>query len=844
MADPLDISVLYKQIAGLPELTGAYIIPNGASSSRPSVLVATSERDQELDVKREWHTLYTAAKEPLSDGAYVAAAFPSSVEYVAYSLSPSRSRLCAVRKAAAKSGAPPPTFPPFVIDIIDGKGRLTHSVSTAASHGRMFTAGTIGSLSWRADELALVYVAEPTPPTTKGYYEANEKKQLEDSGGSNAAVSVKVVTSDDTRTENYRGRQFDWREEWGEQLAGVSSPRPFILTFDTATARIDAVDGIPDTHTVGSAQWTPDSRGLIVIGWPHNNRKLGIAAYNSRQSAMYYLPVPPRTPQTSADKDKSKERSRRKLNRLLLLTTDDHSPITPRVSGDGKTIVYTTTDKTWMHWAASKLRMIEWHKVEAAVTEEANTRMRNESSTDEMNNNNQQLTALLRDATRTVVDIVERPETVDAFVGLWPPLGTLPVLTWLHDHRHIALHSHWRCRDVLLIIDVPTGAITRLPPPHKYTVDCSLTLLDVHRHHLLLNVSDPITPSAVFMVNIDINGASLTSLAGIGSHQDTMSAVFERVTAPARCVDDRVQRLLDELTFAVIQIAPNDTAAATPSYDDLPFDAILLRPTNTAQLPTLALTPHGGPHASFATAFYFSSAYLAAAGFAILHTNYRGSTGYGQAMLASLPGKCGDQDVRDNIVAVKQIQAQQPQIVHPTKVCVFGGSHGGFLTTHLIGQHPDMFYAATTRNPVTNVAVMTALTDIPDWCYVECGLEYSDTKLPTADTYAALFAASPIAHLHRVRTPLLLLLGLSDRRVPPQQGLDYFRLLKAQGVTCRCLQYPDAQHGLSDKVSQEADVWINSLLWMLERYDVTREPDLRLPTLDTANPSNSSKDTQ
>ena len=158
-------------------------------------------------------------------------------------------------------------------------------------------------------------------------------------------------------------------------------------------------------------------------------------------------------------------------------------------------------------------------------------------------------------------------------------------------------------------------------------------------------------------------------------------------------------------------------------------------------------------------------------------------------------------------------------MVNTARVGVMGGSHGGFLTTHLIGQYPDRFYVASTRNPVCNLAVTSALSDIPDWAYVESGLPYQASRAPTADDYARMFAMSPIAHVAAVHTPLMLLLGTGDRRVPMQQAVDYYRLLRSRGsARVRCLVYGDAQHGLNDKVGQEGDVWVNTALWMLERW--------------------------
>ena len=48
-----------------------------------------------------------------------------------------------------------------------------------------------------------------------------------------------------------------------------------------------------------------------------------------------------------------------------------------------------------------------------------------------------------------------------------------------------------------------------------------------------------------------------------------------------------------------------------------------------------------------------------------------------------------------------------------------GGSHGGLLTGHLVGQHPGAFRAGVLRNPVMDVSLMVHVSDIPDWCYCE-----------------------------------------------------------------------------------------------------------------------------
>ena len=77
---------------------------------------------------------------------------------------------------------------------------------------------------------------------------------------------------------------------------------------------------------------------------------------------------------------------------------------------------------------------------------------------------------------------------------------------------------------------------------------------------------------------------------------------------------------------------------------------------------------------------------------------------------------------------------QRAGYVDSAKVAAVGGSHGGLLTGHLVGQHPSRFAAGVLRNPVMDISLMVHVSDIPDWCYCEAwGAEVRRVTAGTLD---------------------------------------------------------------------------------------------------------------
>jgi acylaminoacyl-peptidase len=136
--------------------------------------------------------------------------------------------------------------------------------------------------------------------------------------------------------------------------------------------------------------------------------------------------------------------------------------------------------------------------------------------------------------------------------------------------------------------------------------------------------------------------------------------------------------------------------------------------------------------------------------------------------MKSLLGNIGDFDVHDCGQLTKLSLERFPDNIDPSRVAVYGGSHGGFLTGWLIGhpEYKDLFKAAVLWNPVINMSYMFSSTDIPDWILACCLNKEWDYKV-TSDDNKVFYEKSPISVIGNVKTPSLVLIGGSDKRVPP-----------------------------------------------------------------------------
>lgn len=214
---------------------------------------------------------------------------------------------------------------------------------------------------------------------------------------------------------------------------------------------------------------------------------------------------------------------------------------------------------------------------------------------------------------------------------------------------------------------------------------------------------------------------------------------------------------------------------------------ILPRDASPAARVPLILAIHGGPHSAYGHDFSLQFQYWAANGFAVLYTNPRGSTEYGEKFLWGTWSGWGGPDYEDVMAGVDHVIARYP--VDPKRLGVTGYSYGGFLTNWVITQ-THRFSAAIVGAGISNWISDYGTADIPRTKESEFG------GTPWEATGAAnLLKWSPVMHAGKVTTPTLFVHGEADLRVPIEQGEQMYTALRKQKVPAQFIRYPDSYHG-------------------------------------------------
>jgi dipeptidyl aminopeptidase/acylaminoacyl peptidase len=201
----------------------------------------------------------------------------------------------------------------------------------------------------------------------------------------------------------------------------------------------------------------------------------------------------------------------------------------------------------------------------------------------------------------------------------------------------------------------------------------------------------------------------------------------------------------------------------------------------------MILTIHGGPHGAYGNTFAFDRHLMSGAGYFVLFTNPRASTGYGEEFRWGTWGSWGDEDYDDVMKGVDAALARYP--IDEERLGVTGYSYGGYLTNWIITQ-TDRFGAAVAGASISNWVSDYGVADIPRTKESEFfGPPWEEEGL------ANLLRASPIVHAKGVSTPTLFVHGESDHRVPIEEAEQMYVALHKQGVPAKFIRYPDSYHG-------------------------------------------------
>lgn len=285
-------------------------------------------------------------------------------------------------------------------------------------------------------------------------------------------------------------------------------------------------------------------------------------------------------------------------------------------------------------------------------------------------------------------------------------------------------------------------------------------------------------------------------------------------------------------TASLIQLSDHNSAIselkiskAEPIYttasDGYKLDGVVFFPYDSDigsnPLPTVVLV-HGGPYwritVGFAVCHYLEVPLLVSAGYAVLCPNYRGGSSRGQEHAAYARGKMGTVDYTDTIAVLKAGITQG--IVDQSRVAIGGWSQGGFLSYLAITRSDFKFRAAVCGAGVVDWDMMTMTSDAywfeadlaggAPWDVDAAKDESTDRQDENSIRRTTGRHGSAVWHMKNVMTPVLIVHGEEDVRVPVSQAIAFWRACIHRGVQVKMVTYPREGHSFVER-THVIDLW-------------------------------------
>ena len=224
----------------------------------------------------------------------------------------------------------------------------------------------------------------------------------------------------------------------------------------------------------------------------------------------------------------------------------------------------------------------------------------------------------------------------------------------------------------------------------------------------------------------------------------------------------------------------------------------------------VAFIVHGGPQSSFANnwSYRWNPQVFAGAGFAAVFIDFHGSTGYGQAFTDSISGDWGGKPLEDLKLGLAAAVARNHWL-DGARACALGGSYGGFMMNWIAGHWPDGFRCLVNHAGLFDNRSMYYSTEelwFPEW----------DHGGPYYDNPAGHEDSNPANDVKAWNTPMLVIHGALDYRVPYTQGLSTFTALQRRGIESRFLFFPDENHWILKPANSRQ--WHAEVLAWLHRH--------------------------